>query len=239
MAARILLDLTGQQFDDWTVLEKDTVSNQGHSRWLCRCSCGIERVVLGNNLKRGKTSSCGHAARTADGLWAEYTSEYDTWRQMLDRCENPRNRAYDDYGGRGIYVCQRWRVRFKNFLDDMGQRPISSYQLDREDNNGPYDLDNCRWVSAKVNSHNSTVVRLIEFNGDCLPIREWERKLGFRQGILNTRLRLGWTVERAITQKVRKSPTRNVVQQVEEVHLSDEDGRTTNINPRKRRPPSD
>ncbi|MGB3797600.1 MAG: hypothetical protein WA957_15010 [Alteraurantiacibacter sp.] len=205
------LELTGQQFGDWTVIEKHPESKHGHSRWVCRCSCGVVRVVFGNNLTRDKTVSCGHEARTAGGLWASYTSEYGTWGQMLKRCGDPANPAYHHYGGRGIYVCERWHDStegaFENFIADMGQRP-QGCQIDRIDNDGPYSPENCRWVTPIENSHNSTSVRLIEFQGKVLPIAEWARELGFSPRVLYMRLRNGWTVERALTQPKRKSPTR-------------------------------
>jgi len=206
---RVPFDLTGQQFGEWTVLSRHDERYKGHSLWLCRCSCGVERTVIGNNLKRGLTVSCGHPAKTAGGLWSTYTSEYDTWAQMRDRCENPRNPQYRNYGDRNIWVCERWRS-FENFISDMGPRPFPSHQLDRIDNDGPYMPENCRWVDAATNMRNSSATRILEHDGLRLSIAEWGERLGIKAQVIRARLHNGWTVERALTQRPRRSPMRRV-----------------------------
>lgn len=202
-----VIDLTDREFGEWTVVSRHPQNYKGHTQWVCRCSCGTERVVLGTNLRHGKTVSCGHEARTADGLWQDFQSEYGTWYQMRARCQDPANPGYKDYGARNIWVCERWES-FANFITDMGRRPFAGAQLDREDNDGPYSPDNCRWVSAMENANNSTSVRFVEFEGLSMSVAAWERRLGFRKGLVSTRLFLGWTVERALKQKPRKSPVR-------------------------------
>jgi hypothetical protein len=205
---RARFDLTGQQFGRWSVLARDEgPTPNGHSRWICRCSCGVERVVVGNNLRTGKSNSCGHEARTAGGLSEQFVSEYHTWRQMRERCGNPLNKGFKHYGARGIRTADRWNS-FENFLEDMGPRPFPGAQLDRIDNDGGYNKLNCRWISALENSHNSTSVRLIEFGGISRPLVEWDRHLGFSEGTVARRLHFGWTVERALTQPKRRSPLR-------------------------------
>lgn len=73
------------------------------------------------------------------------TSEYYTWASMKTRCQNPKYKSYDYYGGRGIKVCERWQ-KFPNFLEDMGRKPAPEYTLDRIDSNGDYEPNNCHWV---------------------------------------------------------------------------------------------
>lgn len=82
------------------------------------------------------------------------TKLYWVWSAMIQRCHNPKARAYPWYGARGIAVCKRWRL-FANFQADMGQRPSDCYQLDRIDSNGDYESSNCRWATAKVQKQNT------------------------------------------------------------------------------------
>jgi hypothetical protein len=86
--------------------------------------------------------------------WKSQTSEYKIWSKMKNRCDNPNNRAYARYGGRGIKVCKRWSESFDNFLQDMGKKPSSIHQIDRVDNNKGYEPSNCRWVLPVENMRN-------------------------------------------------------------------------------------
>jgi hypothetical protein len=84
-----------------------------------------------------------------------YRSEYYAWQNMKQRCLNPRNKRYGDYGARGIKVCDRWLHSFKNFLEDIGYKPGPECSLDRRDNDGNYEPKNCRWATPKEQSKNT------------------------------------------------------------------------------------
>lgn len=130
------------------------------------------------------------------------SSEYETWNRMKARCYNPKDPSYKYYGGRGITVCERWRNSFLAFLEDMGKRS-GNLTLERKDNNGNYELDNCKWATWTEQQRNRTDNHFLEFNGRKMCITDWAKELRIKpQGLFN-RLRRGWSVERALTTKVK------------------------------------
>lgn len=129
-----------------------------------------------------------------------------TWNQMRARCHATTNRAYPKYGGRGIYVCDRWREPegrgFLNFLVDMGPRS-DGMTLERVNNDGPYSPDNCRWATRREQANNTRQVRFLEFRGERKTMPDWARSIGIKPSTLKARLNdHGWSVERALTEEV-------------------------------------
>ena len=121
---------------------------------------------------------------------------------MRDRCNNPNEPSFHRYGGRGIKVCERWNSSFENFLADMGERP-DGMTIDRADNDGDYEPGNCKWATRKEQSWNTRRNRYFELNGENLIMSEWARRLGTSTDTIDMRLKSGWPLEKALTQKVR------------------------------------
>lgn len=194
-------DLTGQSFGQWLVIGHVGKSSSGQL-WLCQCECGTERTIIGDTLKKGLSKSCGCSGKDwcrTHGL--SKTPEYTTWAAMIQRCENSKNKWFDRYGGRGITVCEKWRV-FENFFADMGARPEGG-TLDRINNNGNYEPSNCRWTTMEEQIRNREVTKRLEFRGESKPLAEWAEIVGIPRKIVKDRLLAGWTVYDALTKPMR------------------------------------
>jgi hypothetical protein len=155
----------GDVFGRWTVLRyHHAVVSCGrvrHYLW-CRCECGTKRAVLERSLYSCHSFSCGcyhkDKAKEANTTHGDrdrgrLVPEYVAWNNMINRCSNPKNSGYPNYGGRGITVDPDW-YDYQNFIRDMGRRPSPQHSLDRIDNNGNYTKDNCRWTTQDVQRAN-------------------------------------------------------------------------------------
>ena len=200
-------DLTGLTFGRWTVGDRAT----GHHRegyFLCRCACGTTRSVRGSALRAGKSQSCGClCAERCGDRFREHghrlngnhrSQEYIAWTNLKDRCENPKSRQYHNYGGRGITICAEWREDFPRFLLDMGPSPGRGYSIERKDVNGPYASWNCRWATLLEQARNRRTNLQFTYNGETLCLSQWAERLGMPDSRLGSRLRAGWSFERAI-----------------------------------------
>jgi hypothetical protein len=122
---------------------------------------------------------------------------------MKKRCENPGNLDYDRYGGRGISVCERWRGSFENFFADMGKKPSPKHSLERDDVNGNYTPENCRWATATEQGRNKRDTRFVTYGGERLCAMEAAERAGIHPRLLYGRLGRGWDEAAALTQPVQ------------------------------------
>ncbi len=130
------------------------------------------------------------------------TAEYKAWDGIKTRCRDQENQ---NYGGRGIVVCERWLNSFESFLEDMGKRPSNLYSIDRIDNNGNYEPSNCRWATKSEQALNRRTNHLLTVDGATRTIHEWSIEYGIPHAALWQRVNsLGWTHERAVKQPSRR-----------------------------------
>ncbi len=194
------VDLSGTVFGHWTVLACGIKDTRGRHKWICLCSCGVKKMVDGTNLRTGKTKSCGcHSADKTRTHGKTRSKLYQTWRAMIQRCENKNHKMYHRYGARNIGVCDRWRSSFIDFAADMGELPDGA-TLDRKDNNAGYSPENCQWASRLDQSLNRENTVFLEFNGVTKRIGEWSKHSGIPVSVIRKRLsKSGWTIGQALT----------------------------------------
>jgi hypothetical protein len=173
-------------------------------RIALKCDCGVEHVSFFGDVWRNQVTSCGCYRLEAikRGLHATHghfhRSEYAIWNSMVGRCHRPKDSNFHRYGARGIEVCERWRKSFENFFADMGPRPSPTHSVERRDNDGDYEPNNCRWATPKEQGRNRRNNRRHDYQGLSLTGPEWAERVG--KPVVAGRLERGWTVERAITQ---------------------------------------
>jgi len=190
------------RFGRWEIIEETEPhifsSGRRARMFKCRCDCGNIANVFSCNLKSGKTLSCGclkneelRKRSLTHGM--SKTKIYNIWILMHRRCNNPKIKDYPNYGGRGIRVCDHWN-RFENFYADMGEGP-DKLTLERIDNNGNYNSENCKWATRKEQRRNSRNTRKIEYQGKTKYLIEWAKELKISYHALYKRLWRGHSVE--------------------------------------------
>ena len=189
--ANQLEDLTGRLFGRLTAIRRAPNDKNRNTRWECQCSCGSKRNVQAGALKAGIVVSCG--CLKAERLRTFGLSKHPLWwtyKNMLRRCYNKHDPAFHRYGGRGIYVCQRWINSPQSFFDDMGPKPAGS-QIERINNDGPYSTENCRWDTPLQQSNNRRSNRFITYAGKKQTVMQWSRETGINRRTIEQRLNKG------------------------------------------------
>ena len=193
------LNLRGQKFGRWTVLE-EADRQCGGVRWKCRCECGTVRNVLAGSLRKGASTSCGCYNReviTTHGK--SHTKLHHAWSSMKDRCTNPNAQEADRYINRGIKVCDEWLNSYEAFEEwALANGFRDGLSLDRIDNDGNYEPSNCRWATAKEQCRNRSNNLILTVDGETHCATEWAEIVGIKPAIISKRKGRGWTDHDAV-----------------------------------------
>lgn len=206
------IDLTGQVFYRLTVVKqvkRVKQTNQKAIRWWCQCSCGKIVNIVGHSLRRGLTKSCGclHKETIRNNRFVHgnsRTPENRAWRGMIQRCTNPNNPAFKNYGGRGITICDEWRHDFMAFYNHVGKKPSSKHSIDRIDNNLGYFPNNVKWATRYEQNNNSRHNHIITVKNQTMTLTQWAIWAKISPKTLKRRIHAGWSAEKAIFKPVKQ-----------------------------------
>ena len=199
-------DLTGQRFGRLVVLERAESAPNHKTQWLCQCDCGSQVIVRSDSLLSGRTLSCGCLQRERTTIHGETGDPlYYTWQAMRYRCNNPGNKNYENYGGRGITVCDDWNDDYISFRDwALNNGYEQGLSIDRINNDLGYNPDNCRWATAKQQQNNRRCNVIYSLNGEAHTLSEWCDIVNLPYKTVIARINdRGWPFEQAITTPIR------------------------------------
>ena len=181
--------LEGMRFGKLTVLSEYPERKGKAIMWVCKCDCGNTKVIYGNNLRRGLSTTCGCSTRK-HGM--RDTRLWSIWDGMTKRCYNPNHPHYHRYGGRGITICDEWLQDHGSFFSwALANGYQDSLTIDRIDVNGNYCPENCRWVDFTTQHNNRGNNCRVEINGVSRTISEWSNITGIGYQTLYRRYRRG------------------------------------------------
>lgn len=186
-------DIKGQRFGRLIALEHVGFSSNRVALWKCRCDCGNIVIVREGNLHSGKSQSCRclNIDRTKETNLRHgmaHTRLYNIWSKMKERCYNPARKAYKNYGGKGVHVCDEWRNDFQKFYDwAINNGYKENLTIDRINSNGNYEPSNCRWVTLSENTRLKYKSDFITVGDLSLTIHDWAQRIGLSQKTLRDR----------------------------------------------------
>lgn len=210
-------DLTGQTFGKLTVLQRveyKEYKNRTVIQYIVKCECGKEFKVLGQSLTRTKkpTKGCKSCSSTTHGLTE--SKLYGVWMNIKARCYSPKADSFENYGKRGIQVCEEWRKDFKSFYDwaiNSGYKEDvrGKYTIERINVDGNYCPKNCTWISITEQEQNKRNSVRITYKNETKSLKEWAKTTGIKEVTLRSRYGRGWSVERVLTEPLHRQTHQN------------------------------
>lgn len=209
-------EMIGNTFNRLTILERRYEPKHRRTKFLCKCECGNECIVDRQKILSGHTKSCGclQKEKTSKakyihgqaGVNGKNKSDlYRVWSSMKERCQNPNNKAYKNYGERGIVVCDEWQdfTIFNSWAKDTGYK--KGLTIDRIDNDKGYNPDNCRWATRTEQGRNKRNTIFIKHKGKEMPLVALAEKKSIKYRLLYDRLfSQGWDINKAVNEPVKR-----------------------------------
>ena len=199
-------NLTNLTFGRLTVLkvyeEVTFKSGSKNTRWLCKCSCGKEKVVFRSNLINGHSTSCGCYQKEIVSTHRLTNHRlYGIWLEVKKRCLDKKRASYKNYGGRGIVICDEW-MDFMNFYEwSLNNGYSDSLTLDRVDNDGNYSPENCRWATRSVQNNNTRRNVYVECRGEKKTLAQLARDHGLSPETIRYRMNRGYEGEELVAKQ--------------------------------------
>ena len=213
-----MIDLTGKRFGRLTIIKRIENGKGRVTMYLAQCDCGKFVKVRAGNVTRGKTISCGcyhkelvsQAQKHGQARKRNCTRLYNIWCGIKARCYNSHVKDFKHYGGKGIKMCEEWVSNFNAFSTWAESNGYNdTLTIDRIDNNKNYEPSNCRWVTRKEQSKNTSQNHYITFNEETKLLTEWSKQTGINATTILNRLNRGWSIEKTLTtppRRIRKKP---------------------------------
>lgn len=206
------IDRTGQKFGRLTVLERVENNKFNQVQWKCKCDCGKEVIVKSYFLTTNQTKSCGCLKKEQDYINIakkthnmSNTRLYNIWRHMKSRCANPNNKRHKFYFDKGITVCEEWKNDFMNFYKwAMKNGYKENLTIDRINNDGNYEPNNCRWATIKEQNNNQSNNIKIKYGNKIYTLNELSKKYNIKKNTLYLRIKRNWSIERALNEETHK-----------------------------------
>lgn len=201
-----LKDYSGEKFGRLTVIKRVENNKYNQVRWLCKCDCGNEKIVLANNLRNGETKSCGCLKKEQDYINIAHikhnksnTRLYNIWKNMKHRCNNPNNNKHKFYYDKGIKVCNEWLNDFMSFYNwAINNGYQDNLTIDRINNDGNYEPNNCRWATVTEQNNNQSTNIKIKYNNNIYTMKQFCKKYNLKRETLDYRLKNNWDIEKII-----------------------------------------